>query len=199
MLEGNVLVLNRSWLAVHVTPVRRALTLLYNGGARAVHPTEYSVHEFDDWLVLSNDGLGGRYVYTPSLRIRVPEVIQLTMFNGFIRHTVRFSRNSIFERDECTCQYCGRRLSRSQLTVDHVIPQSRNGKDTWENLVLACMACNVRKGNRTPEEAGMPLLRRPKKPGSIPHFGVRVPREQLDSWQRFLDVDKWMVEERVGA
>lgn len=191
MLEGRVLVLNKSWTAVHIAPVRRALSLLYLGAARAVHPRNYSLHDFDDWLELSQDGLGGRYVYTPTTRIRVPEVVLLTLFNGFIRHEVRFSRHSIFERDAGVCQYCAKHFPKSQLTLDHVLPQSRGGGETWENLVIACLQCNVRKGNRTPEEAGMPLLKRPVKPAWMPHFGARVPEEQLEVWQRFVDASRW--------
>lgn len=199
MLDGHVLVLNRSWVAIHIAPVRRAMTLLYIGVARAVHPTDYSVYDFEDWLELSQDGLGGRYVYTPTLRVRVPEVIQLGIFNGFYRHEIRFSRSSIFERDMSTCQYCGRRLPKSQLTIDHVVPQSRNGEETWENLVLACVDCNVKKANRTPEEAEMPLIRRPVKPAWMPHFGSRIPSDQLDSWRRFLNTKHWDIPDRQGA
>lgn len=200
MLEGNVLVLNRSWAAVHIASVRRAFTLLYIGAARAVHPYEYSLHNFEDWVELSQNGLGGRYVHTPTTRIRVPEVILLSVFNGFIHHEVRFSRQSIFERDRNTCQYCGRHFPRSQLTIDHVLPQSRGGGDTWENLVLACLQCNVKKGNRTPDEADMPLLRHPHKPAWMPHFGTRVPQDQLMVWRKFVDTSLWSVpmEERVA-
>ncbi|MCP4639984.1 MAG: HNH endonuclease [bacterium] len=199
MLEGHVLALNKSWLAVHITSARRALTLMYMGVARAVHPHDYSVYEFDDWLTLSQDGLGGRYIHTPTTRVRVPEVIQLTFFNGFVRHEVRFSRSSIFERDSFTCQYCGEPFPRSQLTIDHVVPQSRGGQDCWENLVLACGTCNVAKGDRTPDEAGMPLTRRPVKPSWLPHFGRRVPADQLQCWRRFLDTREWGLAERKGA
>jgi len=186
-LDDHVLVLNRSWVAVHIAPVRRALTLLYLGLARAVHPTEYSLHEFDEWLELSQDGLRGRYIHTPTLRIRVPEVILLKEFNGMIRHEAKFSRHSIFERDRNTCQYCGKTLPRSQLTLDHVLPQSRGGLETWENLVVACMRCNVRKGNLTPEEAGMTLLRKPCRPAWLPRFGARLPNDHLEVWRRFID------------
>lgn len=77
MLEGNVLVLNKSWAAVHIASSRRALTLLYIGAARAVHPHDYSLHDFDQWVELSQDGLGGHYINTTSFRVRVPEVILL--------------------------------------------------------------------------------------------------------------------------
>jgi 5-methylcytosine-specific restriction endonuclease McrA len=195
LLRGHVLVLNRSWVAVHIAPVRRALCLLYQGHARAVHPTEYSLFDFDGWLELSRAGNGdGRYVHTPNLKIRVPEVILLNVFNGFVRHEVRFSRHSIFERDRNICQYCGKQFAKSHLTLDHVIPQSRGGADTWENLVLACLACNVKKADRTPEEAHMPLIRRPIKPNWLPQLGTRVPREQMAVWRRFVDNSLWQLE-----
>lgn len=194
LARGHVLVLNRSWVAVHIAPVKRALCLLYQGHARAVHPTEYSLYDFESWLELSQNGHGGRYVHTPNLRIRVPEVILLNVFNGFVRHEVRFSRHSIFERDRGICQYCGKHFPRTQLTIDHVIPQSRGGADTWENLALACLACNVRKADRTPDEANMPLIRRPVKPAWLPQLGSRVPREQMAVWRRFVDNGIWHLE-----
>ena len=199
MLEGNVLVLNKSWAAVHIASARRAMTLLYMDAARAVHPHHYSLHGFEDWVRLSQNGLGGQYIHTPSLRIRVPEVILLTLCNGFIHHEVRFSRQSIFDRDKCTCQYCGKHLPRAQLTIDHVVPQSRGGGDTWENLVLACLHCNVRKGNRTPDEANMPLLIRPYKPAWMPHFGARVSQDRLQVWKKFVDTSHWSAPTRESA
>lgn len=192
MLNVSVLVLNKSWVAVHITPARRALTLLYLGAARAVHPVDYSLYAFEDWLELSQDGLGGRYIHSPTTRIRLPEVIQLNQFNGFVRHEARLSRLSILERDRHQCQYCGRVMPRSRLTIDHVIPQSRGGVETWDNLVTACMPCNVRKGNRTPEEAQMPLLRDPRRPSWLPRFGTRIPDDQLRVWRRFVvDGSAW--------
>lgn len=195
-LDGQVLVLNRSWVAVHIASVRRALALLYQDMARAVHPLDYSLYDFSDWCELSKATSTGRFVHTVSMRIRVPEVILLRAFNGFIHQEVRFSRRNIFERDKNSCQYCGKRMSRSDVTIDHVVPRSRGGIDCWENLVLACMECNVRKGNRTPEEASMPLLRRPVKPQWLPQLGVRVPPSQISSWQRFVDTAYWDVELR---
>ncbi len=191
-LRGHVLVLNRSWMAIHVASVRRALCLLYQGHARAVHPVEFSLYDFDAWLELSRRSNGdGRYVHTPTLRIRIPDVILLTVFNGYVRHEVRFSRHSIFERDKNVCQYCGKSFPKSHLTIDHVIPQSRGGADTWENLVLACLACNVRKADRTPEEAHMPLIRRPVKPSWMPQLGSRIPGDQFAVWKKFVDGTHW--------
>lgn len=196
MVDGHVLVLNKSWVAVNVSTVRRALSLLYQGAARAVHPSDYALYDFEDWCELSQARGEGRYIHTPAISIRVPEVILLRGFNGFFRREIRFSRRNIFERDKNTCQYCGKRFAKSDLTIDHVIPQSKGGLDTWENLVLACVKCNVHKGNRTPAQAGMSLRHRPVKPSWLPQLGSRVPASEMTSWQRFVDTAYWDAELR---
>lgn len=196
MVDGHVLVLNRSWVAINISTVRRAVTLLYQGVARAVHPIDYSLYDFENWCELSKAGQEGRYIHTPSISIRVPEVILLSAFNGFFRNEVRFSRRNIFERDKNSCQYCLKRFAKADLTIDHVVPQSKGGRDTWENLVLACVKCNVKKANRTPLEAGMPLKRQPVKPSWLPQLSSRVPPGEFTSWQRFVDAAYWDAELR---
>jgi 5-methylcytosine-specific restriction endonuclease McrA len=197
MLDGQVLVLNRSWVAVNVAPMRRALTLLFQGHARVVHPGDYTLYDFEDWCALSREREnfdGGRFIHTPALQIRLPEVILLSSFNGFIRREVRLSRRNIFERDRHRCQYCGKRFPKADLTIDHVLPKSRGGRDTWDNLVLACVRCNLKKRNQTPEEARMHLLRKPATPKWLPRFGTQIPRDALMSWQRFVDLAYWNTE-----
>ncbi len=188
MLDRQVLVLNRAWIAVNITPVRRALGLLFQGHARVVHPSDYALYDFPTWCTLSKSRNGhAPYIHTPSLRIRLPEVILLSIFNGYVRHEVRLSRRNILMRDNHRCQYCGKRPAKQDISLDHVLPRSRGGGDTWNNLVLACMKCNVRKGSRTPEEANMRLLRKPIAPRWLPRFGASAPREELDVWKRFVD------------
>lgn len=197
MIDAQVLVLNRSWEAVNVTPLKRALLLLFQGHARVVHPSDYALYDFPSWCALSQFGDSlpdKRYIHTPSMRIRPPEVIVLTEFNGWVRHEVRLSRRNIFLRDRNVCQYCGRRFGKPELTIDHVVPRSRGGRDTWSNLVLACMPCNLKKRDRTPDEARMPLLRRPSVPRWLPRFGTQIPREELMTWQRFVDLAYWNTE-----
>jgi len=191
MVEGQVLVLNRSWVVVNVASVRRAMGLLYQDLARAVHPEDYSLYDFDDWCDLSKLQKSPRMIATPTRVIRVPEVILLKAFNGFFHREIRFSRRNIFERDKHTCQYCSKKLSKAELTIDHVIPQSKGGQDTWENLALACVRCNVKKANRTPAQANMPLIRKPVKPNWLPAMGIKIPSTQLSSWQRFIDTAYW--------
>lgn len=197
MLNTHVLVLNRSWVAVNVTSARRALTLLFQGQARVVHPENYRLYDFADWCALSNakDSFrNGHFVRTPSFHVRLPEVILLNVFNDFIKREVHLSRRNVFERDQHKCQYCGRRLPKTELTLDHVLPRSRGGRDTWDNLVLACLKCNLKKSNRTPEEAGMRLTRAPRVPRWLPSFGAQIPKGDLISWQRFVDLAYWNTE-----
>lgn len=197
MMNAYVLVLNRSWVAVNVTSARRALTLLFQGQARVVHPDNYQLYDFADWCALSrmkDHFTNGRFVHTPHFQIRLPEVILLNVFNDFIKREVHLSRHNVFERDQHRCQYCGRRLPKTELTLDHVLPRSRGGRDTWDNLVLACLKCNLKKSNRTPEEAGMKIMRAPRAPRWLPNFGMQIPKGDLIGWQRFVDLAYWNTE-----
>jgi 5-methylcytosine-specific restriction endonuclease McrA len=198
MLDAHVLVLNKSWIAINVASARRALALLYQGHARVVHPEDYTIHSFDQWCTYSRkEALKNSdvpMVRTPTQSIVLPEVILLTVFNGFIRHEIRFSRTNIFTRDKHQCQYCGAQPEKSQLTLDHVVPRSRGGGDSWENIVLACARCNVKKSNRTPEEANMHLLKQPTAPRWLPRFGLTVRKQEMHSWQRFVDTSCWVTD-----
>lgn len=188
MLNHNVLVLNRSWLAVHVANVRRAVRLVYRNAARVVSPEDFATYSFEDWRALSEASAHDdeTILRTVNFSFRVPDVIVLTFFNKYHHRVVPFSRRTLIERDNLMCQYCGRGLRRSNLTVDHVIPKSQGGSDTWENLVLACPECNLRKADRTPEQAQMPLLRQPRQPQWHPFAGTLVTSPPKPSWKPFL-------------
>ena len=103
-------------------------------------------------------------IATVSFKIRVPRVILLVLFDRLPKKEVKFTRHNIFERDRNTCQYCGGVYERKDLNLDHVIPRDRGGPTTWENIVCSCIRCNTQKANRTPQEAGMHLVRKPKRP-----------------------------------
>ncbi len=192
-LNESVLVLNRSWMAVHIANVRRAIGLVYKGLARVVNPEDFSTYDFPSWASAS---AAARKDYIPSvsLKFRIPEIIQLTFFNGMRARDVRFSRRSIFERDRNTCQYCGKQFDRSELALDHVVPRSRGGRTTWGNVVLACLECNTRKGDRRPREAGMKLIRKPVKPRWPTYIALRLGRSRKASWEKFLSEAYWDVE-----
>lgn len=186
MLNATVLVLNRSFLPVHITTVRRAFCLLYRGTAQAVNE-RYETFDFDSWTELPPDELE-EVIGVVKGFVPVPRVILLTAFDRMPRRQVRFNRSNVFARDRNTCQYCGRRWARSQLNLDHVVPRSHGGRSTWENVVCSCIECNRKKGGRTPDQAGMGLIRRPARPRWISLAGVLGGRDGHPQWRPYLSI-----------
>lgn len=194
MLNTAVLVLNRNFQPVHVTSVKRAFRLLYQGVARAIDE-EYRSYDFESWASLS--AADHDAITTVDRIIRIPRVLVLVVFERLPRLRVRFSRLNIYVRDDDTCQYCARQLRRSELNLDHVTPRSQGGRTCWENVVCSCIRCNVRKGGRTPEQAGMKLLKLPDRPRFTPLVRGSMRRESYREWLPFLtlvDASYWNVE-----
>ncbi len=194
MLSQGVLVLNRQWMAIHVCSVRRALTLLAQDYARVISE-DYRTHDFDSWRQVSQhvEEHGNDFIYTPTFRLLVPEVILLTGFNRLPPRTVKFNRRNIYMRDHYTCQYCGVRPPKEELTIDHIIPRSKGGRSTWENVVLACQTCNSHKGSKTPAEAGMQLRKAAKRPHWLATLRSTLKGPERPIWQRFVDAAYWNV------
>jgi len=196
ILDSQVLVLNRNFQPVDVTSVRRAFVQLYEGIAKAVD-AQYRTFDFANWSALS-DALhdeGLETIGTLRRRLLVPRVILLTGYALAPKNQIRFSRANIYARDGSRCQYCRRRLPRSALNLDHVVPRSRGGATNWENIVCSCVRCNMRKADRTPEEAGMQLLRKPVRPRWTPLF--RSPMRFFEEWRPYLtvaDMAYWTLE-----
>ena len=191
-LEGSTLVLNRSWVAIQTTTVRRALALTINEAAKIIAPDTFELHDFESWAQL-RVAADQPHLRTVSLRIRVPEIIVLASYDSIPRREVPFTRRNLYKRDAFTCQYCERRMSSEDLSIDHVIPRSKGGKTSWTNCVLACIRCNVRKGNRAPEEAGLRLSRAPQKPRWEPILSIPVGKRRI-SWQQFVADRYWNAE-----
>ena len=171
---SHALVLNASFEPLHVVTWQRAIQLLFQGKVEVVEESEQEVR-------------------TVRLTIKVPAVLRLLTYVPLARkkQIVRFSRINIFLRDNHVCQYCGHTFSRHQLTLDHVIPIVQGGRKCWENIVTACKPCNQRKGGRTPAQAGMRLIRRPRQPNWLPtanlHLGITKTPER---WKIYLKLDK---------
>lgn len=191
-MESPVLVLNRSFAALALTDVKRGFTLFFKGHVRAVLP-DYTTYDWGEWQDIPVQPSDDDVVRTPSMILKVPRVLQLLSCDRPPRNDVKFSRHNIYLRDGTRCQYCGKRFSTSDLSLDHVTPLSRGGRSSWENIVCACLPCNVRKGNRLPEEAGMKLRRQPVKPKASP-LGLLAPHRIHPDWKNFLDVAYWNVE-----
>ncbi len=188
-LDQLTMVLDEGWLAIHTVSVRHALRLLSTGAARGVVPESSMTLDFDSWMEQVVDP-SENSIQSVRKSVRIPEVIVLTRYRGVPVRTPSFSRRNLIRRDRHQCQYCGTRPGIHELSIDHVMPRSRGGRSTWENCVLACRRCNRKKRNRTPNQAGMLLLREPRAPRWSPF--VEVPKTHLRaSWERFVDAKVW--------
>ncbi len=182
-LYAPTLVLNRNWQPVNVATVARALMMLWNETARVVDPADYELYEWADWTRL-HPKEGEPFVQAVSQRIRVPEVVTLAVYDRLPTATVAFSRRNVFKRDHFTCQYCGCQPKPDELTIDHVVPRARGGESTWENCVLACLRCNKRKADCTPQEAAMRIRKRPGRPTWKPVYARHC--SPIASWSKFI-------------
>lgn len=163
-MNSDVLVLNQDYQPISICSVQRSVKLVFLQKAELLHDDpEKVIRTTDD-----------EYSY--------PSVIRLRRYIRLPYAKIVLSRRNIMKRDRNVCQYCG---TKSDLTLDHVMPKSRGGRDSWENLVTACNTCNVRKGNRTPEEAGMPLKIAPYRPIHITFFQNMMNGVQ-DHWKPYL-------------
>lgn len=191
VLNRPTLVLNRNWQPVGVATVAKSLVKVWNETARIVDPDDYCQYSWSDWaqLIPTDEEL---VIRTRRNRLRVPEVIVLTFYDRLPSNAVTFSRRNIFKRDRFTCQYCGKQPGSEELTIDHVLPRAQGGISTWENCVLACVECNAKKADRTPDQALMPLRREPVRPVWKPLYGSHGMR--IDSWSRFVSEAYWTVQ-----
>lgn len=183
-LAAPVLVLNRSYAPVRVTTARQAFEMLYQGRA-VVLGAEYEPHDFDQWASLGA-GEHEEHVGTSCGRIRIPRLLLLSTYNRVPQAPVRLSRRNVFLRDSYQCQYCGGRPLLRDLNLDHVIPRSRGGRSTWENLVASCRECNLRKGRALPEECGMTPLSTPARPRWSAAVQLEAAPRRFAEWEPFL-------------
>ncbi len=200
-LRTSVLVLNRTYRPIRIVNARRAFVFLAKDSAEAVAQVDarWQNYAFASWITYSREqireGLDGHdYVHTPTTTIIVPRVIRLMACDRIPKRSVRFSRRSVMARDENKCQYCGKKLPASALSVDHVLPRSRGGKTDWLNVVAACGPCNTRKGGRLPREANMALLRPPAVPKSNPLLRDKVANAKYHAWKDFLGEEMLMMD-----
>ncbi len=201
-LDASVLVLNKLFMAVHIISVRRAFCLLCKELAEVVNleDGQFATYDFPTWRDLSEyrsrnfRQADDDWVRAVNSEIQVPRVIRLLTYEKLPKQTVKFNRRNIFARDSNQCQYCGKRFPTTELSLDHVTPRSQGGQSTWENIVCACVACNVRKGGRTPKQAHLGLIRKPEKPKRSPMLNQKLSLNKYQSWKTFLENAYWSVE-----
>jgi 5-methylcytosine-specific restriction endonuclease McrA len=200
-LDAKVLVLNRYYSAIRVIDARRAFVLLAKEIAEviAVEDGSYVSYPFTTWTELSEfrkqfEENDHDWVRTARISIAVPKIVRVLAFDRLPREQVKLNRRNIYARDANRCQYCGKTFPTRELTLDHVKPRVQGGGNSWTNLVCACVKCNARKGGRTPEQAGVRLVREPVKPKRNPAISLRLGSPKYESWKAFLDEAYWTVE-----
>jgi len=200
-IDEKVLVLNRGYAALRVISARHAFTLLCRRAAEiiSIEDGHYLNYGLKDWMDVAElqrslEPERHRWIQLPSFEIAVPKIVRLLMYDKFIKPEVRLTRRNLYARDKNNCQYCGKRFSASDLTLDHVIPRVQGGGNSWKNLVCACIRCNTRKGGRTPRQANMHLITTPHKPTKCESQRLRVGSAQYESWKSFLNNAYWTVD-----
>lgn len=203
LLDSHVLVLNKHFAAIRVVSARRAFTLVCKQIAEVIscEDSQYLSYDFASWQQLSEvrsrmERHRHDWVRCVRYELAVPRIIRLLFYDRLPRQEVKLNRRNIYARDRNRCQYCGRRFATSELSLDHVLPRSQGGGTSWANLVCCCVACNVRKGGRTPDQAHMRLIAEPVKPKRSPVVTLRLSSEKYASWRQFLDAAYWNVELR---
>ena len=192
LLSERILCLNKNFYALCIIDVKEAFKLVCTNKA-VIMDENYVSHQLESWHAHTNEETD-QLIRTVDKAFKLPEVIRLTSFDKIMEYTLHLTRQNVFSRDNYICQYCRSQMTREQLTIDHVVPRSRKAEfkmspqeiNSWENVVTSCQICNSTKNNRTPEEAGMPLLKTPTKPIE----GVRglQRREIKPSWKLYLNI-----------
>jgi len=208
-LAAKVLVLNKGYMALRVISAHRAFCMLVRNLAEVIHVDQipgredgvgqFVNYDFATWTELSQlrdefDAQQYDWVRTVRMDIAVPRIIRLLSYDKVPDQTVKLNRRNLFARDRNQCQYCGRGFPTADLSIDHVKPRTLGGGDSWDNLVCACIRCNARKGGRTPDQAGMKLIRKPERPRRNPMIALRLGSDKYKSWKTFLDHAYWDVE-----
>ena len=199
-LGCQVLVLNKHYMAVRVVNVRRAISLLFRELAEVLDfdQARYYNYDFESCVEVSElkkrfDPDGNDWLQTVKLSIAVPRVVRLLFYDRLHRGNITLNRRNIFARDRNRCQYCGRKLPTTELSLDHVVPRAQGGGATWANIVCACTDCNKKKGGRTPKQAGMRLVQRPVKPAFSPVLTLKLQSQRYEAWKDFVDNAYWSV------
>lgn len=186
VINNEVLVLNSSWTAIRIRTVKEALKLVFAERAlildRDKESQAWETFTWEKWITLPV-GKNEKFIQSAKMEVRCPEVIILTRYHKVPQMT-RITKKKIYMRDQCVCQYTGKKLKPHELNIDHVIPRSLGGKFSWDNCVCCSKEVNTKKGNRTPDQAGLKLLKKPTRPNAPILVDKR--RKYPESWEPFI-------------
>jgi len=186
--KHNVLILNKHWIPINTTTAKHSFALMYTHNARGMMIEEDKLVplEWREWISLEvneND----RKVKTVRGFVKIPTVIVLNHYDKIPRQIIKFTQKSLWERDNFTCQYTGKKVTRTNGNIDHIIPRSQGGKTSWENCVIAHKEINAIKADRTPEQAGLKLLKKPSAPRFMPVSFYIKNKDEIQDWDLFLN------------
>jgi len=211
VITGRTLVLNKSWMPVNIISVTDAVEKVCAGRAVFLDVETFQTYDFESWVVNWDDAIRAarieaeKVIHSTSVGLFKPEVIVCTEYKGIGYKTgkrrPKFSRTNLYRRDRNQCQYCGKKGKTEDMTMDHVVPKEKGGEATWQNIVLACIPCNQRKKNRTPEQAKMKLLREPRQPkvgklklNPMERLQRKIGKNAPKTWEQFLGKMYWNIE-----
>lgn len=186
--QHTVLVLNKNWQAIHVKTPFEAISMMYANTATALHVSGEEIMQplsWSQWAQLPYDD-NEKYINTVNNKIRVPKIIILAKYGKVPQRRPKLSKRNIWLRDNYTCQYTGKKIKKNEGNIDHIIPKSKGGKTDWSNLVIACKEINQLKADRTPEQAGLRLIKPPADPGTHPVSEFINNPFNVTEWEIFL-------------
>lgn len=176
------LLLNSTWEPLHFVSDVKAIVLLLKGRAELVTSMEGHPSNWDESFYAAGPVPGG-----PLREIKIPATLRLLKRVHKKWKPPRFRKKVLFNRDNWSCQYCSDPLVWDTITIEHIMPRSRGGQTTWKNCVSACRPCNKRKADRTPDEAGMKLLKQPTEPSALHFWDALRSNAWHDDWSQFID------------
>lgn len=197
-----VLKLNKGYTPIQIISGKEAFIDVFTEKAEiiSVEDSNYISYDFNSWAEISQLRLelgeheeNDEWIFTSHLTLQVPRVIRSLTYENIPEYKVKFNRRNIYSRDGYTCQYCGKKLPASLLNIDHVIPKSKGGKNTWKNLVCSCLKCNNHKANNLLKEVGMKLIKIPREPKYGAQFTVRIQHEKYITWRHFISEAYWTI------
>ena len=195
VLRDLVLVLNKNWLAVRIETAMMSIKRCFRGQSVLVDENTAEVFFWDEWLKYFSVSrekdwpFDTPYVNAVRINIRIPRVCVLHQYNKIPKMNIRLSKKNLLIRDGFRCQYSNKRIKAHEATIDHVIPKSQGGKHEWSNVVISCEDINIMKGNKTPEQAGIKLMKQPKTPTWDPIYSTVITNKIHSCWKKFLKQD----------